>query len=199
MKKMTRTQAFPLTTATTLIALGFLVITPGLAHAQEETRIYKSIAEDGSTVFTDQPAPDATEVKPAPLNVMDSPATQPTVVAVPRTPLPIPAIEEIPVALIDSVVIEHPLDDQTFVDPQEQILVEFSTAPASSLPVGLTANVWLDDTLVGAGSSYQMSVDVPERGTHQLQVQLVDEAGSVIVESDVIEIHVKQHVAGSAN
>lgn len=199
MKKMTPTQAFHLATTTILIALGFSAISPGLATAQEETRIYKSIAEDGSTVFTDQPAPDATVVKPAPLNVMDSPATQSTAGAVPTSPAPIPVVKEIPVALIDSVVINQPLDDQTFVDPQEPILVEFSTAPASSLPVGLTANVWLDDSSVVTGTSYQMPIDVPERGTHRLQVQLVDEAGTVIVESDVIRIHVKQHVAGSAN
>lgn len=199
MKMMTRLHASALATTTTLIALGFFAITPGLAGAQEETLIYKSIGEDGSTVFTDQPAPEATIVKPAPLNMMDSPAKQTPVAVVPVTPAPIPVIQELPLAVIDSVVIDHPLDDQTFIDPNSQILVEFSTTPASSLPVGMSANVLLDDVLVVTGSSYQMPVDVPERGTHQLQVQLVDEAGSVIVESDVIHVHVKQHVAGSAN
>ena len=196
MKTMTRTQASFLTTATTLIAMGFLAMTSGLAGARE-TPIYKSIAEDGSTVFTDQPAPDATVIKPAPLNVMDSPVAQPAVAAVPATPAPVR--NEPPTPTIDSVLIKHPVDQQTFVDPEEQILVEFSTSPASSLPTGMTANVRLDDSLVIAGSSYQMSIDVPERGTHGLQIQLVDQTGSIIAESEVIQIHVKQHVAGSAN
>jgi hypothetical protein len=38
-----------------------------------DTLIYKSIAADGTTVFTDQPAPSAKLIKPPPLNVMDSP------------------------------------------------------------------------------------------------------------------------------
>ncbi len=196
MKKTTRKQIFPLATAKTIIAMGFLALTSGLAGAQE-TPIYKSIAEDGSTVFTDQPAPEATVIKPASLNVMDSPVAQPAVVAVPATPPS--ALKEPPTPTIDSVVIEHPLDEQTFVDPEEQILVEFSTSPASSLPTGMSANVRLDDVLVVTGSSYQMPVDIPERGTHRMQIQLVDQAGSIIAESDVIQIHVKQHVAGSAN
>ncbi len=193
MKTMTRIQASSQATVTTLITVGFLAMTSGWASAQE-TPIYKSIAEDGTTVFTDQPAPDATVIKPAPLNVMDSPAAQP---AVPATPPP--ALKEPPTPTIDSVVINHPLDQQTFVDPEEQILVEFSTSPASSLPTGMTANVRLDDGLVVTGSSYQMPIDIPERGTHGLQIQLVDQTGSIIAESDVIQIHVKQHVAGSAN
>ena len=182
--------------AKTLIPLAFLAMFTGSAGAEEKP-IYRSIAKDGSTVFTDQPDPAATLIKPAPLNVMDSPVKPPAVATVPGTPAPAPA--ELPVSVIDNIVIEHPLDEQTFIDPGEQILVEFSTSPASSLPTGTSANVRLDDALVVTGSSYQMPVNVPERGTHRLQVQLVDEAGLIIVESDVIQIHVKQHVAGSAN
>ena len=198
MKKKTRTQVSSLATAMTLIALGVLAEFIGLADARE-TLIYKSIAEDGSTVFTDQPAPDATVITPTPLNVMDSPAARPAGAnsTVPATPLP--TLEQPPTTTIDSVVIKHPLDDQTFIDPDAQILVEFSTTPASTLPTGMSANVRLDDVLVVTGSSYQMPVDVPERGTHQLQVQLVNQAGSIIAESEIIYIHVKQHVAGNAN
>lgn len=196
MKIMTRTQALPQATVTTLIAIGLLAMTSSPASAQD-TPIYKSIAEDGSTVFTDQPAPDATVIKPAPLNVMDSPAAQTASSAVPVTPLP--ALREPPTPTIDTVLIKHPLDEQMFVDPEEQILVEFSTSPASSLPTGMSANVRLDDIVVVTGSNYQMPVDVPERGTHHLQVQLVDQTGSIITESDVIKIHVRQHVAGKSN
>ncbi len=198
MKKKTRTQVSSVATAMTLITLGVLAEFIGLADARE-TLIYKSIAEDGTTVFTDQPAPDATVITPAPLNVMDSLDAQPAGAnsTVPATPLP--ALEKPPATTIDSIVIQHPRDDQTFIDPEAQILVAFSTAPASALPTGMSANVRLDGVLVVTGSNYQMPVDVPERGTHQLQVQLVDQAGSIIAESEVIDIHVKQPVAGNAN
>ena len=198
MKKKTRTQVSSLATAMTLIALGVLAEFIGVADARE-TLIYKSIAEDGSTVFTDQPAPDATVITPAPLNVMDSPVAQPAGANSTVSATPLPALEKPLTATIDSVVIKYPLDDQTFIDPEAQILVEFSTTPASTLPTGMSANVRLDGVLVVTGSSYQMPIEVPERGTHQLQVQLVDQAGSTIAESQVIHIHIKQHVAGNAN
>jgi hypothetical protein len=46
------------------------------AAESAETLIYKSIDADGTPVFTDQPAPSATLVKPSRLNVMDAPRTK---------------------------------------------------------------------------------------------------------------------------
>lgn len=196
MKKKTRSQVSSLATATTLIILGLLAMITGGADAQE-TPIYKSIARDGSTVFTDQPAPEATVFKPAPLNVIDSPAAPPADTTPPVVPASVPA--DPAETTIDSVVIKNPQNEQTFIDPESQIWVEFGTSPASALPVGMTANLRLDDALVVTGSRYRMPVDVPERGTHRLQIQLVDQDGLVMAESEVINIHIKQHVAGSAN
>jgi hypothetical protein len=196
MKKTIRRQVQNLAFAASLISMTLLAVVTGLVSA-EQTLIYKSIAEDGSTVFTDQPAPEATIINPSPLNVMDELPAQPAATQPATTTAP--ASDDQPTTIIDSVIIEHPTNQQTLIDPKEQIWVEFTTSPASSLPVGMTANVRLDNTLVVTGSSYRMPVDVPERGTHQLQVQLVDRAGSIVAESDVIEIHIKQHAARKAN
>lgn len=196
MKITTRsTRALLRGTPALLIGYSVLAMATGLTVAKE-TPIYKSIAADGSTVFTDQPAPDATVVKPAPLNVMDALATPPanTTIVTPRN------AEEPTTASIDTVTINQPLDDETFTDQEAPIRVEFTTLPATaSLPTGMTANLRLDDKLVVTGSSYRMSVDIPERGTHHLQLQLVDQTGAIVVESAIIQIHVKQHVAGNVN
>ncbi|ASJ71072.1 hypothetical protein [Granulosicoccus antarcticus] len=191
MKTTTRRHTAPLARAVSLLSLSLLAVFTGLSFA-EESPIYKSIAEDGSTIFTDQPAADATIIKPPPLNVMDAVATKPTTAGAPTSGVQ-------PSAIIENVVIDQPTHQQTFNDPKDPIWVQFNTSPAKSLPTGITANIRVDGILVVTGNRHRMPIDAPIRGAHQIQVQLVDESGSIIAESELVEIFVKQHVAGGVN
>lgn len=191
MKTMIRKHTAPLVTAASLLSFSLAAVFASVTLA-EDTAIYKSIAEDGSTVFTDQPAPDATIIKPPPLNMMDGLPDKPANPTVQTS-------EEPPPILIDQIIIDHPTDQQTFNDPEGPIWVEFKTSPAESLPTELSANVRVDGVLVVTGNRQRMPIDVPPRGAHQVQVQLVDQSGTIIAESDLVEIFIKQHVAGSAN
>lgn len=169
------------------------VILLGLANAAfaaDTTLIYKTIDADGTTVFTDQPAPEATIVTPTPLNVVDQ--------APPVTPTP----QQTPATLqttVDSVNIVTPVNEQTYIDPQTPLWIEFELSPAESLPVGLSAQVIMDDKVLSTGNGNRLPIDIPERGTHTVQIQVIDSEGVLQTESDTIQIHVRHHATGSTN
>lgn len=180
------------TTATRSLAVTLLGLAIA-ASAADKTLIYKTIDADGTTVFTDQPAPEAILVTPPPLNVVDqAPATTATRNQSSSSSAP-------PVASVDSVSIVSPAHEQTFIDPEETLWVEFVLSPAETLPVGLSAQVLLDDKVLSTGSGNRLPIDIPERGTHRIQIQLIDPTGTIRAESEVIDIHVRHHVAGSSN
>lgn len=180
------------TTIARLAQASIMTLLVGTASAADTTLIYKSIDADGTTVFTDQPAPQAVVVTPPPLNVMDR---QPASVS-PRTAArPIGNIDD----TLDSVTIVTPAHEETFIDPQSDLWVEFDLSPSDTLPVGLAAQVLLDGSAVSTGNSNRLSIGTPERGTHTVQIQITSPTGAVVTESDIIEIHVRHHVAGSAN
>jgi len=164
-----------------------------MASASDSTPIYKSVDADGTTIFTDQPVPEATLVTPPPLNIVDSgPATPDSAgqaVASPDSAVP----------TVNSVTILSPAHDQTFLDPQEPLWVEFDLSPAEVLPVGLSAQAWVGDTLLSTGDARRLPIDIPERGTHSVQIRLVDSAGQVQAESPAIDIHVRHHSTAQTN
>jgi len=179
-------------TTASLALTAFLLGMASAASSADKTLIYKSIDADGTTVFTDQPAPEATIITPPPLNIADQP---PATSSTSKAPTP----SESSAPTIDSVTIISPAHEQTFIDPQSALSVEFSVSPADTLPVGLTAQVLLDGTVRTSGSNHRLPIDIPERGTHTVQIQIVDSRGDVLAESELIDIHVRYHATGGAN
>lgn len=175
-------------------ALLVVLCTQSLPLNASEVAIYKSIAADGTVIFTDKPSSDATLVTPSPLNVMDAqkPAAADdnanqdaagTTASSPNAELALPS----------SVTIVSPKDQDTLMDNEGPIWVELQTTPAG-LPQGLSAEVLLNGSVVAAGWSTSLPVDVPFRGTHSLQSRILDSAGTVIAVSKAIQVHVKQRV-----
>ena len=179
------------TTATRSLAVTLLGLAIA-ASAADTTLIYKTIDADGTTVFTDQPAPEAVLVTPPPLNVVDqAPSTA-------ATPNQTSLLSAPPAVRVDNVSIVSPAHEQTFIDPQATLWVEFELSPAETLPVGLSAQVLLDDKVLSTGSANRLPIDIPERGTHRVLIRLIDPTGTVQLESEAIDIHVRHHVAGSS-
>jgi hypothetical protein len=174
----------------------------------EKTLIYKSVAGDGSVEFTDQAAPNSVIVTPSPLNVVVSPTSQADqTIPDPATTAPEQASEDpgsgeqqdINLTTITSVSINSPAHQETLIDHQKPIWISIQTAPATIIPAGLTAEVMLDGKRIVTGSSDRLPIDVPERGTYQLQVKIVDREGRMVAESTKHDIHVKQRVTKSVN
>ncbi|MGQ7847478.1 hypothetical protein ACUNV4_23510 [Granulosicoccus sp. 3-233] len=173
----------------TLILLG-LINTPLTA---DTTPIYKAVDADGTTVFTDQPIPEAVIVTPPPLNVVDQTPTTT------RSHAQTSGTTTSDVMTVSSVSIVSPAPDQTFIDPQAPLWVEFALSPADTLPVGQSAQVLMDGRLLSTGSDNRLPIDIPERGTHDVQIRLIDATGSVQAESAVVQFHVRHHTAGKAH
>lgn len=174
----------------------------------EKPLIYKSVASDGSVEFTDQAAPNSVIVTPSPLNIVNSPISQTT----PPAPDPDATTsvqtsedsssgeqQDLDLTTITSVSINSPAHQETLIDHQGPIWVSIQTTPATSIPAGLTAEVMLDGKRIVTGSSDRLPFDVPERGTHRLQVQIVDREGRVLAQSTMHDIHVRQRTTRSAN
>lgn len=188
---------------TCLLAFAGSIALLSMPLSAEKNLIYKTVADDGSVQFTDQAAPDAVVVTPSPLNVVDAPANQTKPGAAAANPVQVSTGSTTPAPddsdTITSVSIDSPTHQETLIDHQGPIWVKISTAPASSIPAGLTAEVMLNGERVTSGSSDRLPISVPERGTHQLYVKIVGRDGATVATSAKHSIHVKQRVTNSAN
>jgi len=187
-------------------------------------KIYKSTDAEGNAVFTDQPAEDAVIITPSPLNIVESPATDDASKAasarldladealsgkgsVAGTVTPTAAKgttansgmgEPMAAAakpVISEISIAAPLSEETMTDAPSPFWVELHSEPVSIKDSGLIAEVWLDDTLAVRGKKPILPVEMPDRGTHQLQVRLVDQKGRTVIESDPQPLYIKRSVA----
>ncbi|MEE9320781.1 MAG: DUF4124 domain-containing protein [Granulosicoccus sp.] len=192
------------------------------ANTLADDTIYKSLDAEGNTVFTDQPVENAVIITPPPLNIADSPTTGNTGKAfrgsldLADEPLNgrssgttgsavasnaasnismggLSAVAADPV--ITEISIAAPLSQETMTDAPSPFWVELHSKPVSIKDSGLVAEVWLDGALAVRGKRSMLPVEMPDRGTHQLQVRLVDKKGSTVIESDPQPLYIKRSVA----
>jgi hypothetical protein len=97
--------------------------------------------------------------------------------------------------VISEISIAAPLSEETMTDAPSPFWVELHSEPVSIKDSGLIAEVWLDDTLAVRGKKPILPVEMPDRGTHQLQVRLVDQKGRTVIESDPQPLYIKRSVA----
>jgi len=99
---------------------------------------------------------------------------------------------------VTEVVIVSPAHEETLIDPAGSINVDIQTSPAPSLPLGFMAQIRLDGKLVASGWNSTLPIDIPERGTHRLQVIIVDSEGTQQAVSTEAEIHIKHSTVTSS-
>ena len=183
----------------------------GHTHAAS---IYKSVDRDGNVIFTDQPLEGAEPVNENAKNartmadqVNDDPTIDPSEQrndSLALTPEPSnppkqaapPSEPEAPRPPVTLVEILTPIHNATLRDPIGSIWVELQSYPTPLKKSGLTAELWMNDQLIAKGRRPMLSMDAPERGTHVLQVRLVDDKGRVVLTSKPSHIHVRYRVAG---
>ncbi len=192
------------------LLLSFLPGSSALANG-----IYKSVDADGNVIFTDQPLEGAETLEGAeapppaangddddddpsqnsnagPVNrglaltpdPIDPPKPQPYETEEPKKRLPVTVVE-----------ILTPIHDAVLQDPIGKIWVELQSYPTPLKDTGLTAQLWMDGELINSGQRPMLSLAPPERGTHVLQVKLVDENGRLFLQSNPTHIHIKYSVA----
>lgn len=196
------------------VARAALLLSVGMCSLAHGGSIYKSVDKDGNIIFTDQPLEGAEAVNADAKKAVtpaqaanDDPTIDPTEApndSLALTPEPVNPPKQAPQAQepkkprppVTLVEILTPIHDATLHDPIGPIWVELQSYPTPMKKSGLTAQLWMNDRLIGSGKRPMLSIRAPERGTHVLQVKLVDEKGRLVLTSRPSNIHVKYRVAG---
>ncbi len=166
------------------LLLVLIMIIPMTVAAQ----IYKSVDENGNTVFSDTPPKDGSSsetVRAGTTNTLAPP---------PQVHRPAPVVEEKVVKL--SVEIISPAPDTTIaIGYVGNFSVTAEIKP--SLPGGASTQLLMDGVPVGEPlSAVSWALTNTFRGTHMLTVTITDAQGNLLAESPPVTVHVMRASIG---
>jgi hypothetical protein len=168
------------------ILLNSLLLSVTLFAFTASAQLYKGLGEDGHVVYSDQPFKNSEEFTPASLSVINSPK------AAPKKEV---AAEEEPAEFkYTDFDITSPKNKETIWDAP-QINISLRLKPDLNLEEGHTAWLLLDGKVVVKNSnSTSLQIGRTERGAHQLQAQVRDKEGKIVVRSRSIVVYIKNTV-----
>ena len=173
------------------VALLVTVLIGQTANATDG-EIYKSISDDGSTLFTDKPKGNSTTLAPLEPNVLinSKPAQDEqgaeSVEDIESEPADPPALT------VTSVRITSPRNDQTIINPRGPILIGIATGPDNGMPEGYTAEIKMNGILVATGEGTLLAIPPPNRGAHTIEAVILNSSGTVQATSQKVTVHVKK-------
>ena len=141
--------------------------------------VYRSVDQHGNPVFSGQPQPGSEKIKVQPTNVQSLPPVR-------RIPARRPPTQQA-ANRYQSLSILSPTNDTTLRNIT-QLGISVSISPVL---LGQHSLVLLDNGQpVGEpGRSLSMSIKELHRGTHVLQVKVVDAQGQTLISSETVTIH----------
>ena len=156
-----------------------------LACGQSFAQAYRWVDEDGVVHYSDTPQPGATEVD---LGKYRAPASAQR--AVPRQPAPVAADQDEPeVFRYESLAVASPAPEQTLWNIGGILNVSLALSPA--LQPGHQVRVYFDGTpQIVNGTSFQLQE--VWRGVHNLQAEVLDENGRMLIRSRTNRFYVQQ-------
>ena len=165
-----------------------LLILVGLALCVSviaQDRVYKRVNPDGSVEYSDQPIEGA-EVMKVPKG---STFTMPEAPA--RTAKPASTQEEEPAVKYESLEITRPMNDETIRSNEGKLTALARSVPALDASHRFRWN--MDGAPVQQVNAPELRLNNVNRGTHNLQVQIVDADGKVIISSETITFHLMRY------
>lgn len=176
--RLVKTRGLPLLFAWTLLTVA------GVANA---TQIYKSVDADGNVVFSDLPPAPGTAAEPVELpaaNTFTAPATgvQPGRRG--------PEQDSAAGSRYHSLRVLDPPNDAGIRENDGNVVVTAELQPA--LRSGHSLQLYLDGVLHQAAQAPQFQLINIDRGTHVLELRVVDEAGNVLATSDPSVFHLQR-------
>ncbi len=164
-----------------------LIASPLLAHAA----IYRWVDSEGVLHFSDQKpnVPGVEEVKVDPPNVMstDKPASGQAGASGANAPAKgVPAVPP----RYRSLTITAPGNDEAVRANDGTVIVSCTLQPALGTVAGHSVQVLIDGRKIGGLTSCGTTLTQLSRGTHSVQVQVVDSLGKVLISSPVHSFHV---------
>lgn len=146
--------------------------------------VYKKVNPDGSVEYTDVPQKDVDEMTLEPI---------PTIPAF-KLPPPAPAKKKTQAKEdVDHYVelsITSPEDDEGIRSNSGEITAQANLVPPLRLEQEHRIEWWLDGNKVEAATSLVLKLENVDRGTHRLQIRVVDFEKKTLIESKTIRFHV---------
>ncbi len=164
-----------------LLILCCLLVITGMAHAA----VYKWTDAEGNVQFSDKPHPGAEEIKElkpqtyeaAPVKESESPKEA--------------AQEEF--AGYKKVEILAPANDETIWDNIGSISVKVGLAPDLQVALGHKVVLSVDGNPSEGAAATAFTLPNMDRGTHSIQVTVVDDSGAKLSTSSTVTFHLKKH------
>jgi len=153
-----------------------------------DAQLYKGLDAEGNVVYSDQPFENAEKFTPASLSVVNTPK---------RAPKPSKATadeEEVKAFKYTDFDIVSPKNNETIWD-NPQLAVTLRLKPDLNTKEKHTVWLLMDGKVIVKNSqTTTLQIGRLERGAHQLQAQVKDKAGKVVVRSRPIVVHIKNTV-----
>ena len=142
-----------------------------------QTNVYKSVNKEGIVEYSDQPTKGAEQIK----------VKNPTSVTLPKSSDVFKSSgsnqNTESTNTYQSIVITQPANDSAFNSGSGQVSISSETTP--SLKNDHSIQLMVDGTKYNSNKSGSFSLSNVDRGTHQVQVNVVDEAGNTLISSDI--------------
>ncbi|MCK5661977.1 MAG: DUF4124 domain-containing protein [Thiotrichaceae bacterium] len=167
------------------ILLKSLLVSTILFTAIADAQLYKGLDAEGNVVYSDQPFENAEKFTPASLSVVNIPKRAPK-------PGKVTADEaEVKAFKYTDFDIASPKNNETIWD-NPQLAVTLRLKPDLNTEEEHTLWLLMDGKVIVKNSqSTTMQIGRLERGAHQLQAQVRDNAGKVMVRSRPVVVHIK--------
>lgn len=145
--------------------------------ATAQTNVYKSVNKDGIVEYSDQPSKGSEEIR----------VKNPQSVTLPKGADVFKSYGSDQGTdssnAYQSIVITQPAHDSAFNSGNGQISISSETNP--SLSNEHTIQLMFDGTSYNSNKSGSFSLSNVDRGTHQIQVNVIDADGKVLISSDI--------------
>ena len=139
--------------------------------------VYKSVDQNGNTVFSDQPSENSEKIEV-------------------RDVLTIPALTETPQSTkiepaepYSSLVITLPINDETYFRREGNFVISVQSEP--KLYKSDTVVIYLNSNAFMSGQSLTFKIPELDRGTYQLRVAIKDAADKIIKSSETVTFHMR--------
>jgi hypothetical protein len=167
-----------------LLVLGLLAATAALAQ-----EAYRWVDEDGVVHYSDRPREGAEQVQlPTPNVAVSRPVARPAAAASDDEPAEEPATVR-----YDSIEIVSPASEETLWNIEGVLSVSVALSPA--LQPGHQVRAYHNGEMTPvSGASFQLQE--VWRGSHNIQVEVVDETGKLMIRSESTRFYVQQNTVG---
>lgn len=167
------------------ILIKSLLVALSLFAFTSQAQLYKGVDDKGNVFYSDQPFESAEKFTPPPLSIVDAPKVKPE-----KT---LKEEKRVEFKYTDFDIVAPKNNETIWNEPA--VSISLNLRPALNAELG--HSIWLMQNgkpVIKNSPSLVLSIGRLERGAHQLQAQVRDKQGKIIVRSRAIVVHIKHAV-----